>query len=211
METARAADSARMTADMEAERAKVAELQANHMAISRELAAARSQEINQRRELGIASDEIEQLKRRHSNQIADMEMDMSRKDRRIRELEEELRNCQGDLGRERESVATLKATVSQQSTAQITFTTQITALQSQVNALQSALDLTSGQKTQTGFDLEKAYKRIAELEEENVRGETLRRKLHNMVQELKVRSIFLMLVDETYSSMDREIFVYSVA
>ncbi|TCD69102.1 kinesin-like nuclear fusion protein [Steccherinum ochraceum] len=185
VENARAADQARMHADMESERTKVAELQANHLAMSRELAAAKSQELTQRRELGIASDELEQLKRRHANTIADMEMDTSRKDRKIRELEEELRSTQADLETERGTVTTLKATVSHQSTAQITFTTQISALQAQVTALQSALDVCTGQKTQQEWDLEKATKRIEELERETREGEMMRRKLHNIIQELK--------------------------
>ncbi|KAH8103889.1 kinesin-domain-containing protein [Cristinia sonorae] len=185
VESAREADVARLAADMQAERAKVAELQANHFALSQELTAARSQEINQRRELGIASNELEQIKRRHANQLADMEMDMSRKDRKVRELEEELRNCKEDLERERGTVATLKATVAQQSTSHITFTTQIGALQAQIAALQSTLNVGAGQKTQLEFELEKANKRIEELKEETLQGETLRRKLHNMVQELK--------------------------
>ena len=189
VETARAADAARMSADMEAERAKVAELQANHMAISRELATTKSQEINQRRELGIASDELDQLKRKHSNQIADMEMDMNRKDRKIRELEDDLHHSQEELERERVTAATLKATISHQSTAQITFTTQVSALQAQITALQSALDICASQKTEVEFELEKANKRVVELKEETLQGETLRRKLHNMVQELKVCSL----------------------
>ena len=44
-----------------------------------------------------------------------------------------------DLERERETVSTLKATIAQQSTTQITLTTQNTALQAQVSSLQSAL------------------------------------------------------------------------
>ncbi|CAL1715392.1 unnamed protein product [Somion occarium] len=185
IEAARAADAARLAADMESERAKVAELQENHLVLSRELAASKTQEINQRRELGIASEELDQLRKRHANEIMDLEMDMKRKERENRELQEELRMCKSDLERDRETIATLKATISHQSTAQITFTTQITALQAQVTALQTALDVSSNQKTSTELDLELAHKRIVELEHETRQAETVRRKLHNMVQELK--------------------------
>lgn len=186
IEAARAADAARLAEQMESERTKVAELQANHLALSRELAQSKTQEINQRRELGMASEELDQLRKRHANEVMDLEMDLKRKERENRELQEELRMCKSDLERERETVSQLKATISHQSTAQITFTTQITALQSQVTALQTALDICSNQKSQTSLDCERAQKRITELEQEARQHETMRRKLHNMVQELKV-------------------------
>ncbi|KAI0796103.1 P-loop containing nucleoside triphosphate hydrolase protein [Abortiporus biennis] len=170
---------------MEAERAKLSELQENHLALSRELAAAKTQDIDRRRELADASEEIDQLKKKHANIVMDLEMDLKKKDRENRELKEDLRMAKSDLERERETVSTLKATVSHQSTAQITFTTQITALQAQVTALQTALDMSSNQKSNTELKLETAQKRIEELEQETRQAETLRRKLHNMVQELK--------------------------
>ena len=187
LEAARAADSARLASEMEAERAKVSELQANHLALSRELAQSKTEEINQRRELGIASEELEHLKKRHANEIMDLEMDIKRKDRENRELQDELRVCKSELERERETISQLKATISHQSTAQITFTTQISALQAQVTALQTALDICSNQKSQTTMDYERAEKRIAQLEQEAQQHEMVRRKLHNTVQELKVR------------------------
>ncbi|KAI0080229.1 kinesin-domain-containing protein [Panus rudis PR-1116 ss-1] len=185
LETARVADAARLAQEMEAERAKVAELQENHLALSRELAAAKTQEINQRRELVNASDEIDQLKKRHANEVMDLEMALKRKERENRELQEDLRVCKSDLEREREMNTTLKATIAQQSTSQITFTTQITALQAQVTALQTALDVCNNQKSQVEYNIESAQKRIAELEDETRKAEMVRRKLHNMVQELK--------------------------
>ena len=61
MESARAADNARLAADMEAERLRVSEIQANNAAIARELQTAKTQELSQRRELMNANDEIEAL------------------------------------------------------------------------------------------------------------------------------------------------------
>lgn len=187
IESARAADAARLAADMEAERTKLAELHANHMALSRELATAKSQELDQRRELLNASDELEALKRRHAHEMLDLESDAKRKEREVRELKEDLRLCQEDLDRERETTKTLKATVSHQSTAQLTLNTQVTALQAQLSALQSALDTSSSSGSQLRLELEAERKRVVELEQEVREAETLRRKLHNMVQELKVR------------------------
>ncbi|KAI0342964.1 kinesin-domain-containing protein [Trametopsis cervina] len=185
IESARAADAARLAALMEAEQRKVEELQTDHKTLSKELTEARTLELTQRRELVNVSDELDALKRRHANEIMDLEAEIKRKDRDIRELKEDLRLCQEDLDRERESVKTLKSTVSHQSTTQLTLTTQITALQAQLSALQSALDMSCNSSSQLKLELESERQRVAELQEENRAAETLRRKLHNMVQELK--------------------------
>ncbi len=140
LESARAADSARLAADMEAERTKVVELQAGHLTLSRELTAAKTQELAQRRELVLASDEIDKMRKAHGKEVMELEMDLRRKEREAREVAEDLRVCRGDLEREREQVATLKGSVAQQATAQIALTSQNTALQAQAGALQSQID-----------------------------------------------------------------------
>jgi kinesin family protein C1 len=185
IENARAADAARLAADMEAERDKVAELQANHLALSRELATAKSQEINQRRELVHASDEIENLKKKHAREIMDLEMDVKKRDRVIREVSEDLRMCRSDLERERETVSTLKSTISHQSTSQLTLTTQNQAMQAQSTALQSQIDVYARTVSELTLKLESAQKEVDDLKKEAMESETVRRKLHNMVQELK--------------------------
>lgn len=185
IESARAADAARLAQEMEAERQKVANLQANHMALSRELMAARTQEQAQRHELIHTSDELESLKKKHVQEVMDLEMDMRRKERETRELKEDLRLAQDELQRERETVSQLKATISQQSTAQLALTSQNHAIQVQLSAAQSALNMSSGSVSQLSIDLESARRSIAELQEEVQEAETLRRKLHNQIQELK--------------------------
>ena len=99
--------------------------------------------------------------------------------------------AQGDLDRERETVTNLKATITQQSTTQVTMTGQVNALQAQLSALQMTLDQTSNNGTQLSVQLERERKRVAELEVEMRKAETTRRRLHNMVQELKVGDAFL--------------------
>ncbi|KAF8185960.1 kinesin-domain-containing protein [Pholiota molesta] len=185
IEEARAADAARLAADMEAERNKVAELQANHLAISRELASAKSQELNQRRELIHASDEIENLKKKHGREVMDLEMDIKKRDREIREVTEDLRVCRSDLERERETVSALKNTISHQSTAHLTLTTQNHALEAQSTALQSQIDVYARTVSEMALKLEAAQKQVEDLKREAMDSELVRRKLHNMVQELK--------------------------
>ncbi|KAI0045820.1 kinesin-domain-containing protein [Auriscalpium vulgare] len=185
IEHARAADVARLAADMDSERSKVAELQANHLAMSRELATARTQELSQRRDLVNASDELDALRKKHAREVMDIEMDLKKRDREIRELNEDLRIVRGDLERERDAGTLLKATVAQQSTAQITLQAQNSALQAQIGALQSSCDFSADTVTKLRLDLEMAQKRVEVLEQDAREAEMVRRRLHNMVQELK--------------------------
>lgn len=185
MESARAADNARLAADMEAERLRVSEIQANNAAIARELQTAKTQELSQRRELMNANDEIEALRKKHASEVRELEADMKKRDREIRDLGEDLRVTRGDLDREREVVGQLKTTVAQQSTAQLTLSSQNQALQAQLGALQASFNYSSETLSSLKYDLERSNKRIEELELEVREAEMVRRKLHNMVQELK--------------------------
>lgn len=185
IEAARAADAARLDAELAQERAKRSDLQASHEALSRELTNAKSQELAQRKELFIASDELNSLRQRHEREISELQADLRKKDRELRELNEDLRMYQSDLERERETVKGLKATIAQQATAQLSLTAQIGAMQAEKAAFQAEYDRTVGTKTDLSIQVERAQKRITELEREAREGETVRRKLHNMVQELK--------------------------
>lgn len=170
---------------MDAERAKVAELEANHRALSLELANAKSLELDKRRELVSASDEIEKLRMKHAREIMELEMEVKSKSREARELADELRLVKDDLERERDNVSNLKATVSHQSTSHITLNAQINALQAQNTATQMQFDAAMTAISGRALELETAQRRILELEQDAMESEMVRRKLHNMVQELK--------------------------
>jgi kinesin family member C1 len=185
IESARAADAARLAADMEAERARVSDLQENHLVLSRELAAAKSQELSQRREFMLVSNEIENIKKKHAREVMDLEMDLRKRDRRIRELEEDVHTCTDDLRRERDSNSNLKTTISEQSTAHVALNAQIGALQAQLFTSQAASDSNSSSASHYRLRLETAEKRVESLEQEVREAEMVRRRLHNMVQELK--------------------------
>jgi len=185
IEAARSADAARLASDMEAERNKVAELQANHLALSRQLVAAKSQELDQRRELMNASDEIENVKKKHSKEIMELEMDLKKRDRELREVNEDLRICRTDLERERETVTSLKSTVSHQSTSHLTLTTKNNALEAQNLSLQSQIDVYARTVSDLTLKLEATQKQVDDMKKEAMESDLVRRKLHNMVQELK--------------------------
>ena len=185
IESARAADAARLAADMESERAKLSELQANHLVFSRELAAARSQEVSQKRELMNFQDELDSINKKHAREISDLEGDLRKRDRKVQELEEDLRLSAQDLSRERSNSSILKATISEQSTTHVALKAQINALQAQLTAVQASSD--SNSSTASGYRLkcEDAERKVQRLEQELQDAEMSRRRLHNMVQELK--------------------------
>ena len=200
IESARAADAARLVsilsirvlslkflqaAEMQTEKAKLTKLQHDHVALSRELAAAKDQEISHRRELSNASDEIANLKKVHAMETLDLEMSLKKRDREIREASEDLRLAREDLERERQTVSTLKSTISQQANSHVTLNTEIHSLQAQNNALQTQIDIASRTISELRFNLEAAEMKVTEMKQEVIDGEMTRRKLHNMVQELK--------------------------
>ena len=185
IESARAADAARLAADMESERAKLSELQANHFVFSRELAAARSQEVSQKREFMNFQDELDLIKKKHAREIADLEADIRKRDRKVQELEEDLRLSAQDLSRERSNASILKATISEQSTTHVALKAQVNALQAQLTAVQASSDTNSSTAAQCRLKLEDAERKVQRLEQDLHDAEMSRRRLHNMVQELK--------------------------
>jgi len=141
--------------------------------------------MSQRRELVVASDEIDALKKKHQREIMSLEMDLKKREREGRELGEEVRMLRSDLERERESVGMLKSTLSSQATSHLTLTTQNNVLHAQITALQSSLNTGTSSISSLHLQLESAQARVKELEAEAIESEGVRRKLHNMVQELK--------------------------
>ena len=97
---------------MEAERAKVQELQDFHAHLSKQLADSKTLEIEQRRNLLNASDELDALKKQHAKEVMGLEIDRSKLQREVQELKEEFRVCTEDLSRERESITILKVWLS---------------------------------------------------------------------------------------------------
>lgn len=177
--------SSRVNADMDIEKAKVAQLQESQLVLSRELANAKSQELTRRKELDSASDALDQLKRQHAQETMDLELDLRRKDRECRELKEDVREARESLEAERERTTTLKATVSQMSTTHLMAESQKGALQAQLNTVQAAYDAERAATSQLRLDLETMQKKVDSLEVERLEHEGIRRKLHNIIQELK--------------------------
>ncbi|KAH9010871.1 kinesin-domain-containing protein [Lactarius pseudohatsudake] len=181
----RMADNARIRADMDAERTKLASLQEEQLSLTRHLSSARTQELSHRRELVPQTDELEALRKWHARELLELEEEARRRERELHDVSADLATAREDLERERSASASLKEALAQKSAAHISLQGENTTLQAQLAALRTANDGTAGTVSSLRVDLEAAQHRIDELEAEAREAEMVRRRLHNMVQELK--------------------------
>ena len=86
----------------------VSSLQMSQADVQALLLSVQNTEREARRDLSNASEEIASLQAKHLREIDDLERQVNRKDREKRNLEEELKERQDDLSRERETVRDLK-------------------------------------------------------------------------------------------------------
>ncbi|KAG9312796.1 kinesin-domain-containing protein [Chiua virens] len=185
LENAQTTNAAYIAQQMQVERTKVAEIQADHLALSRELASSREAELDKRRQIVDSTEELEKLRLKHAKEILDFETQLQKRTNEMRQLSMDLRIATEDLDRERASGLSLKSMVSTQSAAQVALNAQMNTLQTEKDALQAQLDTVTSTVSQHGLDHQSALRRIAFLEQEAREAEMVRRKLHNMVQELK--------------------------
>lgn len=92
---------------MELERGKAQELQAFRHELSKQLADTKSQEIEQRRHR-IVLEELDELKEKHTKSVMELELDKTKLQREVRDLQEEIRSSKLELEREREVSSVLK-------------------------------------------------------------------------------------------------------
>ncbi|KAI6101163.1 P-loop containing nucleoside triphosphate hydrolase protein [Pisolithus sp. B1] len=170
---------------MDAERAKLTKLAADDRALSRQLASAKELDLDKRRALVDAADELERMRIKHQREIVDLEVEAAKHAREAREREEELTVVKEDLDTARETIASLTSTVAQQSGVQVTLNAQIAALQVENSGLRAQLDDLSSAVSIGALEYADAQRKIEQLENEAREAEMVRRKLHNMVQELK--------------------------
>lgn len=170
---------------MASERAKVSQLQSNHLALSRELAHAREAELAQRRERGVVQGEIEKVRKQYEGVVGELEGEVRRWEREGGRLEREVERMKAELEREKETAASLRSTLTDQANVHQTLSTQTTLLKSQIQSLQSSLQTDSTTLSSLSLALTNANARIQALQDEAREAEGVRRRLHNMVQELK--------------------------
>ena len=181
----RMAENARLATDMDAERTKVAALQVEQLTRTRELATVRKQEISHKRELIPKTDELEALRKWHARELLELEAEARQRERELHDVNADLTTTREDLEREQKTATSLKEALAQQGAAQKSLQSQNSALQAQLATLRAANDGTAETVSTLRLDLETAGRRIDELEEEAREAEMVRRRLHNLVQELK--------------------------
>lgn len=111
--------------------------------------------------------------------------EMERKDRALGTLRDELQNLKEDLNRERRSVHELKQTLETVSNNSVTLESSIRALKSHIEFLEGGREEQSRSFERCNQQMTDAFAETEAIKEKLRREETLRRKLHNQVQELK--------------------------
>lgn len=97
----------------------------------------------------------------------------------------EKRNWEEDLERERNTIRALKDSMAQNSTAHLTMEATNSALRTEVQKLQDELRSAHQRTAEVEAELVKQRQAVVEIEGELREAESLRRKLHNEVQELR--------------------------
>lgn len=129
--------------------------------------------------------EVQELKTQATMEIQKLESQMGGSAREIRGLRSELQATMGELERERAVTSNLRGNLSEQSSVTLTLESTSRALRARVELLES-----DGQsQAQVFLELEERLRQALEdtaVAKEKLRAEeSLRRKLHNQVQELK--------------------------
>jgi kinesin family member C1 len=117
--------------------------------------------------------------------IFNLSLFQRRKEREVRESKDEKREIEEQLEAERARTSTLKATISQMTTTHLTIESQKGALSAQLSALQAALDAEKATVQKLRFDIESRDTLVAKLETEAREFESVRRRMHNTILELK--------------------------
>lgn len=126
-----------------------------------------------------------ELRGRHAREVEEMERRLGRLDREKREVEDDLRRCRDEVEMMRRESMELRTAISTQSTTELTLKSQITSLQTLNTTLQSDVQTYLSSISTMQIEVSQAKERVSSVEEELRAAETIRRKLHNQVQELK--------------------------
>ena len=147
--------------------------------------AAKNEEKAARANLSTAGEEIAELKSKHREQIDEFQSQLSRRDRERRDLEDDLKACRAELEAANGHVRDVKAALNAQAMSQITITAEVGTLRGTNEALKQELEERRVAMLEMKELVDKADERVKEIQEELRTAETIRRKLHNQVQELK--------------------------
>ncbi|KAJ5513723.1 hypothetical protein N7463_003275 [Penicillium fimorum] len=117
--------------------------------------------------------------------IQNSQIELERKDREITSLQDRLQGLKADLDRERRTVQELKLNLDTTSSNSVTLESSIRALKARIEFLESGREEQSKSFERCNREMMEAFAETEAMKEKLRREETLRRKLHNQVQELK--------------------------
>jgi kinesin family protein C1 len=163
----------------------VSQLHSSQADLQNLLSSAQTTEREARRNLSTAGEEIVALREKHRAEMDELEHRLNKRERENRDLQDDLKGARSDLESARGEVRDVKAALNAQAMAQITMTTEVATLREQNRVLQSQLEEQTGRMNEMQVEVEMAAGRVKEVEEDLRAAETIRRKLHNQVQELK--------------------------
>ncbi|KLT46488.1 kinesin-domain-containing protein [Cutaneotrichosporon oleaginosum] len=192
---------------LEQERERLAALQGHRAEMQTTLLTAQSEEREARRALANASEEKAAMAARHTREVEDLERQLERREREKRALEDELARNLDELSRERAVARELRTELAEQARRHMGLNAQLTAAQAHATLLQAEVEraeiaVSASKAEAEGYrkrceeaDLgaeerirlaqAECERRVAEIEDELRAAESIRRKLHNQVQELK--------------------------
>lgn len=113
------------------------------------------------------------------------QIELERKERELKSLHEDLDALKSELDRERKTVYELKLNLDTASSNSITLESSIRALKARIEFLESGREEQSKSFERCNQQMMDAFAETEAIKEKLRREETLRRKLHNQVQELK--------------------------
>ncbi|KAJ5384103.1 hypothetical protein N7517_002014 [Penicillium concentricum] len=117
--------------------------------------------------------------------IQKSQIELERKDREITTMQDRLQALKADLDRERRTVQELKLNLDTTSSNSVTLESSIRALKARIEFLESGREEQSKSFERCNREMMDAFAATEAIKEKLRREETLRRKLHNQVQELK--------------------------
>ncbi|KAJ2828307.1 kinesin-like nuclear fusion protein [Coemansia erecta] len=130
-------------------------------------------------------DEAEDAQRKHKSQVAQMQDEQQRLQRDVSGLREELESTQSSLKSKREECTRLESTVSKQASDQIELESSCRGLRAKVEQLEDVVNEREIRIAELEQDVATRSHTIEELEAKLRKEETMRRNLHNTIQELK--------------------------
>ncbi|KAJ2181944.1 kinesin-like nuclear fusion protein [Coemansia sp. RSA 551] len=130
-------------------------------------------------------DELEDTQRKHKSQMSQMHDDQQRLQKDVAGLREELEETRTNLKSKRSECTRLESTVSKQASDQIELESSCRGLRAKVEQLEDVVNEREIRIAELEQDVATRSHTIEELEAKLRKEETMRRNLHNTIQELK--------------------------